>query len=162
MSMRGGKSPEISRAEGLRMESPVATEPGAPAFSFTRGRQFFWKTLLLGATTVLFVPVLLYRDVLWAKVSLLALIAVHVAGGVVIAVGNKRHHIAPDRRGLAIRLIGITALALLIWLAAQGLDTSLGPLVFWSALFAIWALHTLGLLMLHVRSRRESAACPFA
>lgn len=132
-----------------------------PRVSFERRGQFYWKTALLAATTISLVPILLAKQVVAAQVYLVALAFVHLAGLAIIAIGVKRQHIAPDRRGLVIRLIGITALVLLLWLAAKGLRTSFGEFLFWGSLFAIWALHTLGLALLHVRSGREVAACPF-
>jgi hypothetical protein len=140
------------------MEQAVPTNSW---FTFSRGRQFLWKTILLGATTLALVPILLYKDVLWAQTYLVTLILVHIGGGVLIVVGNRRHHIAPDRRGLIIRLVGIASMVILLYIAAKGLGTTVGSWVFWGSLFAIWALHTLGLLMLHVRSRREATVCPF-
>ena len=140
---------------------PVEELAGPAGMQFLRRRTFLWKTLLLGATTVSLVPVLLAKQVLAAQVYLVALVLVHVAGIVVIAVGVKRTHIAPDRRGLVIRLVGIGLLIGLLALAARGLRSSAADLVFWGSLFAIWALHTLGLALLHIRSGREAAACPF-
>lgn len=141
--------------------APASAAAPAPGLSFERRRTFAWKTLLLGATTVSLIPVLLAKQVMAAQVYLVALVLVHVAGIAVIAVGVKRSHIAPDRRGLAIRVIGIALLIGLLALAARGLRSSAADLVFWGSLFAIWALHTLGLALLHIRSGREAAACPF-
>ena len=93
---------------------------------------------------------------------LVILVVIHVDGLAIIAVGVKRTHIAPDRRGLAIRLVGIGFLIALLYIASKGLQTSAEDLLFWGSLFAIWALHTLGLALLHIRSGRETAAaCPF-
>jgi hypothetical protein len=135
--------------------------PPATHITFERRGQFAWKTALLLATTISLVPILLSKHVLAAKVYLVALVVVHVAGIVVIAVGVKRHHIAPDTRGLVIRLVAIAFLLVLLWVASKGLATSTADLLFWGSLFAIWALHTLGLALLHVRGARENAMCPF-
>lgn len=144
------------------MDGAPHPAPGAVSgLHFERRRTFWWKTALLAATTVALVPILLWKQVMAAQVYLVALVLVHVAGIVVIAVGVKRSHIAPDRRGLVIRVVGIAALIGLLALAARGLRSSAADLVFWGSLFAIWALHTLGLALLHVRSGREVAACPF-
>lgn len=145
-------------------QSAVPVPDGAaPRLTFSRGRQFLWKTALLAATTLALVPILLYKNELWAQTYLVTLIVVHIAGGVLIVWGNRRHHIAPDVRGLVIRLVGIVCLVALLYITAKGLTGyPVGHWVFWGALFAIWALHTLGLLLLHVRSRREAAVCPFA
>jgi len=134
---------------------------GAPRWVFSRPRQFAWKTALLAATTVSLVPILLWQHVLAAKIYLAALIVVHVVGIGIIAIGVRRHDIAPDRRGLVIRLVGITLLVALLYLASGGVRSTASGLVFWGALFAIWALHTLGLALLHLKGRREAAACPF-
>jgi hypothetical protein len=133
----------------------------APRLSFQRRGQFWLKTTLLLATTLALIPILLWKDVLAAKVYLVALAVVHVAGLAVIAVGVKRHHIAPDRRGLVIRLVGIAFLLALLWVASKGLGTPTEDILFWGSLFAIWALHTAGLALLHVRSGREASVCPF-
>ena len=132
----------------------------SPRFAFGNRRTFYWKTGLLAATTIALAPILLWKDVLAAQVYLVALAVVHVAGLAVIAIGAKRQDIAPGTRGLVIRLVGIAALIALLWLTAQGL-TSTTSLVFWSSLFGIWALHTAGLALLHLRGRRELAICPF-
>ncbi|MEA3204383.1 MAG: hypothetical protein QOI63_2065, partial [Thermoplasmata archaeon] len=123
-------------------------------------RTFYWKTGLLAATTLALAPILLWKSQMAAQVYLVALTIVHVAGLAVIAVGAKRQDIAPGARGFAIRLVAILALVGLLALAANGLTGATG-IVFWSSLFAIWALHTGGLALLHLRGRRELQACPF-
>lgn len=136
--------------------------PPQPRFVFFARRQFLWKTLLLLATTIALIPILLWKQLYAAEVYLVALIVVHVAGIAIVAIGVKRDQIAPDRRGLVIRLVGITLLVALLWLAAQGLDPNGATgWIFWGSLFAIWALHTAGLALLHIRSGREQSFCPF-
>lgn len=135
--------------------------PAGPRVSFQRPGQFAWKVGLLLATTVALVPILLMKNEWAAQVYLWALVAVHVIGLFVIGIGVKRHHIAPDTRGLVIRLVGIAVLMALLYLASKGLRSDVEGLLFWGSLFAIWALHTLGLALLHIRGRRELAACPF-
>jgi len=139
----------------------LGTGAAAPRITFERRSQFAWKTALLLATTVALIPILLLKSQWAAQAYLVVLVAVHLVGLAIIAVGVKRTHIAPDRRGLAIRLVGIGFLVSLLYLASKGLQTSAEDLLFWGSLFAIWALHTLGLALLHVRSGREAAACPF-
>ncbi|MEA3137082.1 MAG: hypothetical protein QOC71_1363 [Thermoplasmata archaeon] len=129
--------------------------------AFERRTQFAWKTALLLATTIALIPILLLKHTWAAQAYLVTLVGVHVAGLAIIAIGVKRTHIAPDRRGLVIRLVGITFLVALLYVASKGLRTSTEDLLFWGSLFAIWALHTLGLALLHIRSGREVAACPF-
>jgi len=142
--------------------APAPAAPTARWFTFYQRRQFFLKTALVAATTLAFVPILLYQAEGAALVAITLLIAAHFAGAAVIAYGVRRQQIAPDRRGMVSRLAAITVLVLLIWLAATGLTSPLSSGLFWGSLFAIWALHTVGLLLLHVRSRREQATCPFA
>ena len=139
----------------------MGTGSAARRITFERRGQFAWKTALLLATTVALIPILLTKSAWAAQVYLWVLVAVHVVGLFIIAVGVKRTHIAPDTRGLVIRLVGIGFLVALLYLASKGLQTSTQDVLFWGSLFAIWALHTLGLALLHIRSGREAAACPF-
>jgi hypothetical protein len=139
----------------------LGTGAATPRITFERRGQFAWKTALLLATTVALIPILLLKSAWAAQVYLVVLVVVHVIGLAIIAIGVKRTHIAPDRRGLVIRLVGIGFLVGLLYLASKGLQTSAQDLLFWGSLFAIWALHTLGLALLHIRSGREAAACPF-
>ncbi len=136
-------------------------EGAASRLVFTERRRFAWKTALLAATTLALVPVLLLKNTQWATWYLVALISVHVIGAVVIAIGVRRHDIAPDQRGLWIRLIGIAILVALLYMATKGLNGSFDSVVFWAALFAIWFLHTAGLALLHIKTGREASACPF-
>jgi len=139
----------------------MGTGSAAPRLTFERRGQFAWKTALLLATTIALIPILLLKHAWAAQVYLIILVGIHVVGLGIIAVGVKRTHIAPDRRGLIIRLVGIAFLIALLYVASKGLRTSTEDLLFWGSLFAIWALHTIGLALLHVRSGREVAACPF-
>ena len=139
----------------------MGTSMAAPKMTFERRKQFAWKTALLLATTVALIPILLLKHAWAAQAYLWILVAVHVIGLFIIGIGVKRTHIAPDTRGLVIRLIGIACLIALLYLASKGLQTSVEDVLFWGSLFAIWALHTLGLALLHIRSGREAAACPF-
>lgn len=129
--------------------------------SFERRGQFAWKSALLLATTVALIPILLSKHELAATIYLWVLIVIHIAGLLIIGVGVKRHHVAPTKRGLYSRLAGIAVLIALLYLASKGLATTAEGWIFWGSLFAIWALHTLGLALLHIRGRREAAACPF-
>ena len=139
----------------------MARGTAAPRLSFERRGQFAWKSALLLATTVALIPILLLKSAWAAQVYLWVLVAVHVVGLAIIGIGVRRTHIAPDRRGLVIRLVGIAFLVGLLYVASQGLQTSAEDFLFWGSLFAIWALHTVGLALLHIRSGREAAACPF-
>jgi hypothetical protein len=156
----GTAPPGPSGARPASLGFPEGAGPSSPWVFFGR-RQFLFKTILLAVTTVALIPILLLKDTQLGIAYLVGLAAVHVAGLAVIAVGVNRHQIAPDRRGLVIRLVGIAILVALLGLAAEGLGNDLSSMVFWGALFAIWALHTLGLALLHLRSRREQSVCPF-
>ena len=134
---------------------------GPAKMTFERRGQFAWKVALLAATTVALVPILLMKNEWAAQAYLWILVAIHVVGLFIIGVGVKRTHIAPDKRGLAIRLVGIALLIGLLYLASKGLQTSAEGLLFWGSLFAIWLLHTAGLALLHIRGARENAVCPF-
>jgi hypothetical protein len=140
----------------------MGTGAAAPRMTFERRGLFAWKSALLLATTVALIPILLMKSAWAAQVYLWVLVAIHVIGLGIIAIGVKRTHIAPDTRGLVIRLVGIAFLVALLYVASKGLQTSAQDFLFWGSLFAIWALHTIGLALLHIRSGRESAAaCPF-
>lgn len=133
----------------------------APRMTFERRGQFAWKVALLAGTTIALIPILLLKNEWAAQVYLWALVAVHVLGVAIIGIGVRRHHIAPDTRGLLIRLVAIGLLVGLLYLASKGLQSSVEGLLFWGSLFAIWFLHTAGLALLHIRGKRENAACPF-
>ncbi|HEX2066443.1 MAG TPA: hypothetical protein VHI93_06495 [Candidatus Thermoplasmatota archaeon] len=135
--------------------------PRPPLLAFGNRRAFYWKTALLAATTLALAPILLWKHAMAAQVYLVVLVVIHVAGIGVITVGARRQDIAPGLRGFVIRAVAIVLLVALLTLAAGGLTGTRG-VVFWSSLFAIWALHTAGLALLHVRGRRELKACPFA
>ena len=134
---------------------------GSAKMTFERRGQFAWKVALLAVTTVALIPILLSKNEWAAQVYLWILVAIHVVGLFIIGAGVKRHHIAPDKRGLVIRLVGIAVLIGLLYLASKGLQTSAEGFLFWGSLFAIWLLHTAGLALLHIRGGRENAVCPF-
>jgi ABC-type transport system involved in cytochrome c biogenesis permease component len=158
----GGIGPPITAASfPASPPDGVHGHAGPRRLVFTDRATFLWKTTLLAVTTVALVPILLWQHELAAKVYLWALVVVHVAGIFVVGIGVRRHQIAPDRRGLYIRLLAIAILIALLYLAAQGLEGKVGGVLFWGSLFAIWALHTLGLVLLHLRSQREQRLCPF-
>lgn len=136
-------------------------QTATPRLTFERRGQFAWKVGLLAATTVALIPILLLKNAWAAQAYLWVLVVVHVAGLFIIGVGVKRHHLAPDTRGLVIRLVAILLLVALLYLASKGLQSSAEGLLFWGSLFAIWFLHTAGLALLHIRGKRENAVCPF-
>lgn len=148
--------------EGAPDAGPPAGNPPSPAgprVEFRHRARFVWKTTLLLVTFLALVPILLYRDVLGAKVYLWFLVGVHAVGLAVFSWGVSRHDVAPSTRGFVGRLVGLAVVAGLLYLASKGLDSEVGSLVFWGTLFALWAIHTAGLLLLHLRGRSES--CPF-
>ena len=136
-------------------------QTATPRLTFERRGQFAWKVGLLAATTIALIPILLLKHEWAAQAYLWILVAVHVAGLFIIGIGVKRSHIAPDTRGLVIRLTAIVLLVALLYLVSKGLQTSAEGLLFWGSLFAIWFLHTAGLALLHIRGKRENAVCPF-
>lgn len=130
-----------------------------PRFEFRHRARFVWKTALLLVTFLALIPILLYRDVLGAKVYLWFLVGVHAVGLVVFSWGVGRQDIAPSTRGFVGRLAGLAVVTALLYLASFGLKGAFGTALFWGSLFALWAIHTVGLVLLHLRGRRE--ACPF-
>ncbi len=131
-----------------------------PRFEFRHRARFIWKTSLLLITFVALIPILLYQDVLGAKVYLWFLIIVHVLGLGIFSWGVSRQDIAPSTWGFIGRLIGLVTVSALLFLASKGLGSEFGSLLFWGSLFSLWAIHTGGLVLLHLRGRRE-AGCPF-
>lgn len=144
--------------------TPSATEASAEAaaarFEFRHKARFVWKTAMLLITFVALIPILLYQDVLGAKVYLWFLIGVHAIGLFVFGWGVSREDIAPSTWGFVGRLLGLVSVAALLYLASKGLDSTFGSLAFWGTLFALWAIHTGGLVLLHLRGRHEKS-CPF-
>lgn len=136
-------------------------ETEGPSIVFHSRAKFWWKMGLLLVTFLALIPILLYQHVLGAKVYLWFLALVHVIGTAVFLVGVRKQDIAPTRRGLWGRVVGLVTIGALIYLASQGLQTEFGTALFWWSLFAVWAIHTLGLLLLHLRGRAEDKACPF-
>jgi hypothetical protein len=154
------------------VEAPLAACPDwppvdaahapAPRISFAKPRQFYWKTALLAVSTIALVPILLAKSEVWARVYLVLLIAVHLVGPVIMLWGASWRQMASNPRTLALRALGVILLLGLLVLASKGVqDTTRGTL-FWGSLFAIWALHTGALALLHIRGREASTSCPFA
>ena len=154
------QEPPAASADGRPPGHPAGPRHAGTPWVFEQRRRFLWKTVLLAATTIALIPILLAKSAWAATVYLWALVVVHVAGLFIVAIGVRRRDIAPDRRGLYIRLAAIACLVALLYLASKGLRTTTQDFLFWGSLFAIWLLHTLGLALLHVKGRRE-AACPF-
>lgn len=139
---------------------PVEGAPqDSPRMEFRHRARFVWKSVLLFVTFLALIPILLYQDVLGAKVYLWFLIVVHVIGLGIFSWGVTRHDIAPTVRGFVGRLVGLIVVAVLLFLASKGLHNPAGTMIFWGSLFALWAIHTGGLVLLHLRGRSE--ACPF-
>ncbi len=137
-----------------------STESTPPRLEFHSRAKFWWKTGLLLLTFVALIPILLYQSVLGAKVYLWFLGIVHIIGTAVFVIGVRKEDIAPTARGFWGRVAGLVTIGLLIYLASKGLQTEFGSLLFWGSLFAVWAIHTLGLLLLHLRGRHDKN-CPF-
>ncbi len=128
---------------------------------FGERAKFWWKTTLLAMTTLLVVPILAWQHEAAATLYLAFLVAVHVAGIAVFAWGLRRDHLAPTRRGLWIRIGGLVFFVTMLAWVAKGLQAGLASWLFWVSLFGVWAVHTAALLLMHVRTRGEIAACPF-
>jgi len=131
-----------------------------PRFEFRKKAQYAWKVAMLVITFLALIPILLYQHELGAKAYLWFLIGVHVLGLLIFSIGVQREDIAPSRRGLYGRVAGLVTIVALLYLASKGLATTFGTALFWWSLFLVWAIHTLGLALLHIRGRRE-VACPF-
>lgn len=131
-----------------------------PRFAFRKKAQFAWKVFTLLATFVALIPILYFQTELGAAVYLWFLVIVHVLGLVVFAVGVKKEDIAPSAWGFYGRLIGLAVTAGLLYWVSQGLNSQFGSVAFWWSLFGIWAIHTAGLALLHIRGRHETT-CPF-
>ncbi len=140
------------------MDESTAT---GPRIEFHSRAKFWWKQFLLFTTFLALIPILLYQSALGAKVYLWFLGLVHVFGTLVFIIGVKKEDIAPTRRGLWGRIAGLVTIGALIYLASQGLrPDEFGTALFWWSLFAVWAIHTAGLLLFHLRGRHEKT-CPF-
>jgi hypothetical protein len=126
------------------------------SLEFAKPKEFAWKTALLAITTVAIAPVVLWKDALAAQVYLGALVVIHVGALVVFARGVQKKDIAPTPFGLFWR---VTGLAVMIALLATIKLVPDSPW-FWPTLGAIWALHTAGLALLHVRAK-DGVGCPF-
>ncbi len=138
-----------------------APSPTGPRLEFHSRAKFWWKQGLLLVTFLALIPILLYRHALGANIYLWFLGVVHLIGTAIFIIGVKKEDIAPNKRGLWGRIAGLVTIALLIYLASQGLrPDDFGTAVFWWSLFLVWAIHTAGLLLLHLRGRHEKN-CPF-
>jgi hypothetical protein len=123
---------------------------------FAKKRQFAWKTTLLAAVSLGLGVVVLSKEAVVAQLYLGLLVAVHVAGLAMFAIKVDRRDIAPSRFGLLWRATGLAVMLALLTLIRLQPDSA----VFWPSLGAIWAIHTAGLSVLHLRAV-EGAPCPF-
>ncbi|MGB1698267.1 MAG: hypothetical protein ACPHK8_07695 [Thermoplasmatota archaeon] len=124
---------------------------------FHKRTQFYWKIALLGITTVALIPILYFEHELGAKVYLWFLVIVHLLGLVLVFWHVDKEDIAPDRRGLIGRTMGLVTMGVLLYFISKGIGTGLGSTIFWLAFFASWLLHTAGVALMHIRTRREAA-----
>lgn len=141
-------------------DAPPADETVGPRIEFHSRAKFWWKQFLLLSTFLALIPILLYQSELGAKVYLWFLGIVHLVGTAIFIIGVKKEDIAPSRRGFWGRVAGLVTIGLLIYLASKGLQSEFGSWLFWGSLFAVWATHTVGLLLFHLRGRHEKS-CPF-
>lgn len=141
---------------------PAPTTPTAktPRIEFRNRARFWWKTGLLAVTTVALIPILLLQSEVAATIYLWTLVVIHIIGLAVFIIGVSKEDIAPSTWGFVGRLIGLVVVGGLLYLVSKGLQTDVGSAIFWVSLFLIWAVHTAGLLMLHLRGSGETK-CPF-
>ncbi len=135
-------------------EAPMDAE--GRRWAIERPKALLWKTVLLAVTTLAFVPVLLSKSAIAGAIYVAALVAVHVIGLVVILAASGKSLWA-DKRALLWRLAGIVVLSVLLAIVGKGLTTTTGAL-FWGTLILVWALHTVGALIFHVKG--DPRACP--
>lgn len=140
-----------------QVDMPTSGSPGIlDSLTFAKPKQFAWKTALLAVVTVALAPVVLWRHELAAQVYLGALIAVHLGALVIFARGVHRKDVAPTPFGFFWRVTGLVVMVALL----AGLRLVPDSPWFWPTLVGIWAVHTTGLSLLHVRAK-EGAGCPF-
>jgi hypothetical protein len=146
------------------VRSPTHVEPAEnsaePKFEFRKKAQFAWKVFTLFVTFVALIPVLLYQDQFGAQIYLWFLVVIHVLGLIIFTIGVRKEDLAPSKWGFYGRLIGLGVTVVLLYWASQGLTNKWGTMAFWWSLFLIWAIHTGGLALLHIRGRSEKN-CPF-
>lgn len=138
----------------------VENVDATPKVQFMDRAKFWWKTGILAFTTLAVIPILLYQHILGATFYIGFLLVVHIGGLFIFAYGVKKDQIAPSMRGFWGRMAGLVSLGVLLYLASKGLQAGFGSTIFWISLFGIWATHTAGLLLLHLRGRNETN-CPF-
>ncbi len=147
--------------EELATQTPSGEGTPTGWFEFRHKARFVWKAITLFITIAAFIPILLYQHELGVKWYLGFLVGVHVLGLIVFGWGVSRQDIAPTTWGLVGRLIGLVSVGVLLYFVSKGVtDTSVGSVVFWASLFGLWAIHSGGLLLVHVRGR-EGSKCPF-
>lgn len=160
LSTPGRKSRKYRAPSSAPVQTTTTHEDTPQGLVFNHPVRFWWKTALLAVTTLALVPILLYQSELGAQVYLWFLVVVHVVGLGIFAWGVGRHDIAPSTWGFAGRVIGLVVVSVLLYFVSKGLQGTVGGVLFWGSLFAIWALHTGGLALLHLRGARETT-CPF-
>ncbi len=148
--------------ENVTATPPAQGEATGPSgwFEFRNKARFVWKTLTLLVTFLALIPILLFQHELGAEVYLWFLVLVHVIGLVVFSWGVAKEDVAPTKWGFMGRLIGLVSVGILLYFVSKGLNTDMGSLVFWGSLFGLWAIHSAGLLLFHLRGR-EGSNCPF-
>jgi hypothetical protein len=123
---------------------------------FHKRTQFYWKIALLGITTLALIPILYFEYQLGAQIYLWFLVVVHLLGLILVFWHVDKEDIAPDRRGLIGRTMGLLTMGVLLYFISGGIGTGLGSTIFWLAFFGSWALHTVGVALMHFRTAREA------
>jgi hypothetical protein len=136
----------------------MATSPASwrGSVTFAHKQRFAWKSALLAALTLALAPVVLWKHALAAQLYLGLLVAIHVGALGVFIVRTRREDIAPSAFGLFWRAVGLAVAVALLTMLRLVPDSPW----FWPSLAGIWAVHSAGLALLHVRAV-DGATCPF-
>lgn len=126
------------------------------SIAFAKKRQFAWKSAVLAVVSLGLGVVVLSKHAFAAQLYLSLLVIVHVAGLALFALRVERRDLAPSWFGLFWRLTGLAVMLALLTMIRLQPDSP----YFWPSLGAIWAIHTAGLSVLHLRAV-EGASCPF-
>lgn len=148
-----------------RLVSEAASPVRLPRLRLMRPKEFTVKATLLLVSTLALIPILLSKDRNAGIIYTWFLIAVHLLAPLFILWGMKKENwraMYGNPRTFWIRILGIVLLVLVLYFAAKGVRDPTMDGLFWGSLFAIWALHTAALALLHIRGRATASSCPFA
>lgn len=152
-ALEGGARP-LAPPAATRLVTQLAKT--APSTKPEAMRPILWKSVALAVATVGFVPILALQHAGAVVVYIVALVVVHLVGLGILLWGRPWAAWAASRHALAWRVLALAVLTFLLMLVGKGLAAT--GLVFWTSLTAVWLLHTLGVVVLHLRGR--PATCP--